>query len=247
MGKSKMISDDVRENMQLLKERRPVMERVLGVPEHATGSGTKPANGAAAGLLSGIVGEVDKVNANRRVYTKAEWNKNLSRAKADTAGGMLGASDHLGCMEGGNLKNTAVVWKDFQVLADGHVKGDFVIPDTVAGRDLQAVVDAKGKVGFSTYGYAEGRKPTPAEREQYGMPPEPDEWPTDDDGNEIYDGYVVIENWDLIKIDAVDNPAVRTAWIMHAGAAASVADVLLEPKAEPVADAFDVQAFADNF
>jgi len=192
------------ENKALLEGRKLVREVVL-VPAECIAR-LDPAlleSDAGAGRYRiAKVGQADTVNANRRVYPSSEWAVNVHRANAERipAGTMTGAVDHLGCAQGGNLKDTAIMWHSLKMDANGSVTGEFsVIADHSAGRDLQAQIDAGMGIGFSTFGYASAHEPSDEEMQKYGLNAESDA------------DVVVIEGWELVKIDSVDNPAVPDA------------------------------------
>ncbi|HEY0008368.1 MAG TPA: hypothetical protein VGB55_06570 [Tepidisphaeraceae bacterium] len=199
------------ENRALLESRRLVVERLVGVPMEVD----RPASESAAsgdGLLFAIVGEADRGNANKRVYPATQWTRNIGRVNADPAGRLLGAVDHPGPLDGGTLKSSPIIWRNLELLADGRVRGEFVLlEDHTSGRDLRAIITAGGKVGFSTYGYASAHEPSAAERERYKLPPI-----NQDDADDLsWAGWIVIDDWELIKIDAVDNPSVAGAWLQR--------------------------------
>lgn len=190
------------ENQALLEGKRiPIIETLsisfksVEVIESQGDSGSKDGK-----LRRAIVGVADKLNGNQRVYTTAEWMKNIQLANEVKCpqGTMLGAVDHVGSCEGGNLKNSPIIWRSLSKDDQGVVRGEFQIVETQAGTDLIKMIDAGAKIGFSTMGYANGREPTDAEKAQYGIASDNED-------------AVIIENWDLVKIDAVDNPSVRTA------------------------------------
>lgn len=160
----------------------------------------------------GKVGQADQNNENNRIYPRKEWLVNIERVNKETGpqGIMVGAVDHQGCGEGGNLKTSPILWRKLEIDDAGGVFGEFeVIKDHTAGKDLLAQIEAGMKVGFSTFGYATAHRPSKEEAEKYGL--EYDEGVEDDE----YDGPVIIDNWELVKIDAVDNPAVRDARLVR--------------------------------
>jgi hypothetical protein len=205
---SEQLAQLIAENSKLFVERREVFERIL-VPSSAIEAldadgkvleGGKVADAKSA-RFTAKVGEADTVNQNKRIYPRREWAAAVDKAEnVKIPAGMLGGStDHAGFLDGGNFKNRSVLWKSLKMDAAGYVTGEFVIPDTTAGRDLKAWKDAGGAVGFSTYGYAKAHEPTDEERKAYGL---------------AEDEYaIIIEDYELVAIDAVDNPSVRSAWM----------------------------------
>lgn len=188
------------QNQKLLRERCEVRETVSVSPSVITrvtveGKDTNR-------FRIGIVGEADALNQNKRVYPKSEWEKQISRANDEMIpnGTLIGAVDHQGCAEGGNLKNSPIIWRGLSLDSNSRlVVGEFdVIEGHSAGKDLLAQIEAGVTIGFSTVGYATAREPNKDERGKYGIAEK------DEDA-------VIIENWELVKIDAVDNPSVRSA------------------------------------
>src|SRR6185312_16298491 len=77
---------------------------------------------------------------------------------------------------------------------------------------LEAQIQGGMSIGFSTYGWGVGRKPTDAERQKYGLPPASDD-EMDDDGN--YHGPVIMSEYELGKVDSVDIPSVPDARLVQ--------------------------------
>jgi hypothetical protein len=206
MKRSDVHPEILKENDALLSGKVGFFERLI-VPSKAIEQ-VLPEGVAAESILAeksnryriAKVGQADQVNGNRRIYPRKEWAAVIDRAEAfQIPQGKLGGSvDHLGFLEGGNLKNAAILWKTLEIDASGEVLGEFEIVDTRVGKDLKAWIEAGGAVGFSTYGYASAHEPSDEERTQYGL------------GED--DHAVVIDDWELVKIDAVDNPSVRDAF-----------------------------------
>lgn len=149
------------------------------------------------------VAQADRMNQNHRVYPRKEWEAQVQAANEDLipSGRLIGAVDHASWMDGGNLKDSPILWKKLELKADGAVEGEFVvIANHSRGADLQAQLDAGMAIGFSTVGYAKGREPTADERKLYGIAE------NDEDA-------VILEFYRLKKIDAVDDPSVIDAWI----------------------------------
>ena len=160
------------------------------------------------------VGQADKNNANDRVYPRVEWQRQINRVNETDGkdGLMLGAVDHLGCAEGGNLKSSPIIWRGLEMAADGGVFGEFeVVKDHTDGKNLLALIESGARIGFSTFGYARAHRPTETEAKQFGI----DYVSPDDVSDDQYEGPVVIEGWELVKIDSVDNPAVRDARLVR--------------------------------
>jgi hypothetical protein len=184
----------VRENMALLQGRCEVRER------SAASVTTTRVEGKRAFRVA-IVGEFDALNQNHRVYPRTEWQKQIDYANADMIpnGTLIGAVDHAAPGEGGNLKHSPIIWRKLEVVEGRFVGGEFdIVESHAAGRNLLAQIGAGMSIGFSTVGFARARKPSAEDRAMYGI--------AADDA-----AAVVIEDWELVKIDAVDNPSVRSA------------------------------------
>ena len=155
-------------------------------------------------LYEAKVGQADKKNQNERIYPKEVWRSEIARQVPQLdSGHLIGAMDHQGYFAGGNFGDTCVVWRDLAMDENtGEVTGKFDVVGTRAGDDLQAMLDKKIAVGFSTYGYGTGHEPGDAERQRYGLGADEDAC--------IMDG-----NYTLQKIDCVDDPSVGDARIRY--------------------------------
>jgi hypothetical protein len=142
-----------------------------------------------------------------------------------------GAVDHVEHQHAGNLRDKCILWHGLALEADGTVTGEFsVVEEHDRGRNLLAWIKAGGAVGFSTYGRARAHEPTQAEREKYKL--------GEDDA-------VVVDAWELLAIDAVDNPSFKRSWMLRecAGTAqprrllsvGELAVILLEQEPAPAA------------
>jgi hypothetical protein len=152
--------------------------------------------------LFATVGQADVVGRNGRIYPRSEWARVVDRAnRIQCPAGMLGgAVDHVEVQHAGNLRDKCLLWRALRLEADGAVTGEFeIVADHDRGRNLLAWIKAGGAVGFSTYGSARAREPDAAECEKYGL---------DHDHR-----AVVVEGWELIAIDAVDNPSFKRSWM----------------------------------
>ncbi|MDB5294122.1 MAG: hypothetical protein JWO31_105 [Phycisphaerales bacterium] len=189
---------------------------LLGLPTVAVENaalrhgGTVRESAAAAGVARAAgkryvtkIGEADRINQNRRIYPRAEWAAAVDRANAEQCpnGTLGGAVDHVGMLDGGNAKNRCILWKELTLDAAGNVFGSFeIVEGHTDGANLAAWLRAGGALGFSTYGRAKARDLTADERRTYGVP----------EGEHA----VVMEQYSLIGIDSVDNPSVRSAWML---------------------------------
>jgi hypothetical protein len=160
------------------------------------------AKGAAAGRYRAKVGQADKTNQNERIYPRELWAVQIERAKGKIAAGQLtGAVDHPGWGSGA-LKDTCIIWHSLVMDATGAVSGEFsIVTKHSRGADLQALVDANVAIGFSTRGVGSARRPTDDEKQRYGI--------GDDDCCTV----IIDSDYELKKIDSVDDPSVSDATI----------------------------------
>ena len=182
---------------------RLVAERMVVEAAEIVAVQIMEASGAKPGYRVAKVSHADRMNQNHRVYPHQEWRQQADHANSVLvpSGRLIGAIDHAGMLDGGSLKDSPILWKRLEVREDGSVDGEFVIIEGHSrGADLKAQIDAGMAIGFSTVGYANGRSPTEDERERYGIE-------RDDEH------AVIIENFRLKKIDAVDDPSVIDAWM----------------------------------
>lgn len=171
--------------------------------------------GKAKGKLhSAKVGQADKPNQNRRVYTRSIWENQVKRFKEKKLldeGRLCGSVNHLGMFEGGNLDTQCILWRE--VWIDDKTGGVFgryeIVEKHSAGADLKAQHEAGMAIGFSTFGYGTAHEPSEEEEEKYS------------DGKRF---VVMDENYTCKKIDAVDDPSVEDAWKLEALERAHVAE-----------------------
>lgn len=101
------------------------------------------------------VGRWDNVNGNRRIYTKKLW-ENVMNNQQDAWKGLCGLADHpTEDNDPGSIKNSSIVWlgmelDDLEKIVYGI--GTFVGP---LGHMFQEIIDAGGRVGFSSSGFGE--------------------------------------------------------------------------------------------
>lgn len=161
------------------------------------------AKAGTAKKWSAYVGEVDRKNGNSRIYPRQVWQDQTDRFTPQVleSGTLSGAVDHLGFLEGGNLKNTCIIWESLSIQDSGMVAAHFVvIADHSQGADFLAQLESGLDVGFSTYGYGTGHEPGEMERTQYQL------------GEDEY-AVIMDRNFELKKIDSVDDPSVAKARI----------------------------------
>lgn len=186
-------------NAPYLSGHRPVWER-LNLPRQSI---ERVSAFEAKGPLYRVakVGQCDRPNGNGRIYRAEEWGRVVGDAMVRKCPkGMLGGSiDHVGELDGGNLRDKCIPWRSLHVEGNGDVVGEFeIVTEHSRGRNLMAWIEAGGAVGFSTYGHASAHEPSDAERRQFKLAP--DEY------------AVVMDGFDLIAIDVVDSPGVDGAW-----------------------------------
>lgn len=102
--------------------------------------------------VKGTAKRADFINKNRRYYHQDVLSKSVDSIQDEVkAGGLIGLMEHPDLFEGpkGAPQKTAVKWTDVKMVGkDVLVEG--VVVKTAAGRDLEALVDAKVKIGLST-------------------------------------------------------------------------------------------------
>lgn len=101
------------------------------------------------------VGRWDNVNGNRRVYTKKLW-ENVMINQQDAWKGLCGLADHpTADNDPGSIKNSSIVWLGMEL--DDAEKIVYGIGTFVGalGHMFQEIIDAGGRVGFSSSGFGE--------------------------------------------------------------------------------------------
>jgi len=152
-----------------------------------------------------MVFRADRANGNRRVYPRAECEHAVARAMTELIphGRLLGSTDH--ATFGGNMKDTSIIWRALRLNDVGEAFGDYSFVDGhPEAEKLKALVAAGGALGFSTAGTARAMRPTDEERQLYNLPDAPED---DED-----DGFRIMRDWTIHKIDVVDRPACATCW-----------------------------------
>jgi hypothetical protein len=163
-----------------------------------------------------LVGRADVATRNGRIYTQAEWTRQIDRANRELipAGRLQGAVDHADDRGGGNLRDNAILWHKLEMDTGGYVWGELsIVEDHSRGRDLLALIRAGAAIGFSTFGEASTRPATEAERRQYGVAVGEPAW--------------VVVDWEVQKVDATDRPAVDGAFLVRESVDAELDDGLL--------------------
>ena len=101
------------------------------------------------------VGRWDNINGNRRRYTRKLW-ENVMNNQQSAWKGLCGLADHPSAdNDPGSIKNSSIVWlgmelDDVEKIVYGI--GTFV---GVLGHMFQEIIDAGGRVGFSSSGFGE--------------------------------------------------------------------------------------------
>ena len=101
------------------------------------------------------VGRWDNVNGNRRVYTRKLW-ENVMNKQQDAWKGLCGLADHpTADNDPGSIKNSSIVWLGMEL--DDAEKIVYGIGTFVGalGHMFQEIIDAGGRVGFSSSGFGE--------------------------------------------------------------------------------------------
>jgi len=98
------------------------------------------------------ISKYDYINANNRTYSKKLWENVIKNQKAIWEGG-LGLADHP--ENEGSFKDSAIVWTGMRLSENDNLvyaTGSFVGP---YGKMCEEIIDAGGRVGFSSSGFGE--------------------------------------------------------------------------------------------
>lgn len=159
-----------------------------------------PAESGALARITATLSTGDEVNRNGRYYPASVLADAATTAnEAADRGELIGLLDHPDWFEGnkGSPAKTVLKWE--RVWMDGPaLKGEGLLLDTTAGRDLNAQRKAKVRLGLSTNGMA-------ASRFVKATDLDPD--------LESSDLVQVIESFELLTIDVVNDPASTGAAI----------------------------------
>lgn len=184
-------------NRLLTESAGPISETMMLKVDEITVVSTNEAKEGAK--YRAKVSQADIPNGNRRIYPREVLAVALERCKQRIKEGKLtGACDHPGW--DGGLKDTCIVWDSLTMDQSGAVFGDFrIIAKSNHGEHLMALRDAGVALGFSTRGYGSAHYPSDDEKKRYGL---------DDD----CDIVIIDDNFNLRKIDSVDDPSVEDAY-----------------------------------
>lgn len=94
----------------------------------------------------------DTKNRNGRVYPRRFLEREVQKINEKIkANACFGEADHP--VSGSpSITRTAVMWEKLWMESDGRVMGQAMVLDTAVGRDLRAILEAKGKPGVSSRG-----------------------------------------------------------------------------------------------
>jgi hypothetical protein len=207
----------------VLKENRALCEatddKLCAVRERAsfaasegatTHGGTKPVKRERDGRTEYLaqVGEANVPGANGRIYSRRLWEQNIDRYKPLLEKGfMTGAVDHLDHLAGGNLKSTPVIHRELFMDGDRVMSWYQIVEGHSDGANLKAQKEAGMAIGWSTFGYGRGRPATEEDRKSFRIPADASLEFDQSEGPH----YVVMEQWRLVKADAVDDPSFASA------------------------------------
>lgn len=149
----------------------------------------------------------DKKNGNDRIYPREVMAVACKQAVERAAEGKF-----TGCIDhpwSGSLSDTCIRWDDCRMNTEGEGFADGeILLNTAGGKQLEALIDAGVSIGFSTAGYGSAHMPSDDEKTRYGL------------GEEEY-AIVIDEGYEMRRVDAVDDPACRDAWMQKNGNRAS--------------------------
>lgn len=153
-----------------------------------------PAESGALARITATLSTGDEVNRNGRYYPVSVLADAAAAAnEAADRGELIGLLDHPDWFEGnkGSPAKTVLKWE--RVWMDGpKLMGEGLLLDTTAGRDLDAQRKAKVRLGVSTNGMAASRFVKATEL---------------DPDSESTDLVQVVESFELLTVDVVNDPA----------------------------------------
>lgn len=168
-------------------------ERARDLTEAVAFETTEPDSGALARITATLT-TGDEINRNGRYYPVSVLTDAATAAnEAADRGELIGLLDHPDWFEGnkGSPAKTVVKWE--RVWMDGPaLMGEGLLLDTTAGRDLDAQRKAKVRLGLSTNGMAASRFVKATEL---------------DPNSESTDLVQVVESFELLTVDVVNDPA----------------------------------------
>lgn len=171
----------------------PTRERARDLTETVTFDAATPDSGALARITATLT-TGDEVNRNGRYYPASVLADAAETAnQAADRGELIGLLDHPDWSEGnkGTPGKTVIKWE--RVWMDGPaLKGEGKLLDTTAGRDLDSQRKAGVRLGLSTNGMAASRFVKATEI---------------DPDSESTDLVQVVESFELLTVDVVNDPA----------------------------------------
>jgi len=112
-------------------------------------------NGSPKYIVSGPFMKADTPNLNNRIYSKEVANKAIDALRPKVKERLVKMLvDHPYYEPPSLLKTGAILLDITNIQDDGFAYYKAQITDTNAGKDLKAILDAGGKIGVSTRGYA---------------------------------------------------------------------------------------------
>lgn len=138
-------------------------------------------------IFRGKFAQSDLPTANKRIYPRGLWEREINRLKTKIAEGkVFGELDH---PEDGKtkLQRSAILIQSLSLDKQGQVIGSFKVLNTSMGRELKAIVEGGGAVGVSSRGYGSVRM--------------------NEDGHSV-----VQDDFTLLTFDPVADPAEETAY-----------------------------------
>ena len=138
-------------------------------------------------LFRGKFAQSDTPTANKRIYPRGLWERELGRLKQKIAEGkVFGELDH---PEDGKtkLQRAAVLITDLSIDKQGQIIGGMKILNTSMGKEMKAIADGGGAIGVSSRGYGSVRM--------------------NEDGHSV-----VQDDFTLLTFDPVADPAEESAY-----------------------------------
>lgn len=145
-----------------MAERELVTETFYSNPQLQDGSEIEQPEGAApkkGRYVTAVLSVANKVNKNRRLYTREELEVASNRFFTESASLYPGTNKHPKPGQELDYTDSVVLWEERWWDGD-NLMGRGRIVETAKGKDLIANLDAGVKIGFSTRGYAKAKPKT---------------------------------------------------------------------------------------
>lgn len=134
--------------------REPVEFSVEETVDEKTGKSTKQF------VVEAVVQHADVPNRNNRIYPRSLLDREIKRfQQAIDEKVAFGEADHPKG-QGSSITRVSALFRKVWMEKDGRVKAQAVIPNTQVGKDVQAIIEAGGRPGWSSRGNGSVRSET---------------------------------------------------------------------------------------